>query len=214
MLMETNLYLIRHGESKANEINAFLGHGDLDLTALGLKQAKLTALFLDGVHADAIYSSDLKRAYHTSLETAKRKNLPVTTSKNLREIGAGKWDFMPFKDIGKFYPDSFSVWRNDLGNARPDGGESVKELQARFVAEVERIAKAHDGKTVFIFAHATPVRVFSAFAKGVPLENIESLPWPSNASVTHIVYENGKFKLLEYSMDYHLGELVTVLKDD
>ena len=26
------IYLIRHGESQANERNLFLGHGDLDLT--------------------------------------------------------------------------------------------------------------------------------------------------------------------------------------
>ena len=98
--MKTHLYFIRHGQSKANQINAFLGHGNLDLTTVGLTQAKLTAKFLDSVKVDAIYSSDLKRAYHTALETAKLKNLPVTTSKNLREVSAGKWEYMPFADIG------------------------------------------------------------------------------------------------------------------
>ena len=211
--MKTHLYFIRHGQSKANQINAFLGHGDLDLTTVGLSQAKLTAKFLDSVKVDAIYSSDLKRAYNTALETAKLKNLPVTTCKNLREISAGKWEYMPFADIGKFYPKTFHTWRNDIKNARPDGGESLQELYARILAETTRIAIANEGKTVFIFSHATPVRLISANAMGVSLDGIDDIPWPTNASVTHITYENGVFEMVDYSLDKHMGDLVTFLKD-
>ena len=39
----TTLYLIRHGESQANERDVFIGHTDLELTALGYKQAELAA---------------------------------------------------------------------------------------------------------------------------------------------------------------------------
>jgi probable phosphoglycerate mutase len=211
--MKTHLYFIRHGQSKANEINAFLGHGDLDLTVLGINQAKLTAKFLDGVKADAIYSSDLKRAYNTALETAKLKNLTITKSKNLREMYAGKWEYMPFADIVKFYPKTFQAWRNDIKNACPDGGESTKQLYERIVKEVERIAKLNDGKTVLIFSHATPIRFISAHATGLLLDHANDMPWPTNASVTHITYENGVFEMVDYSIDKHMGDLVTFLKD-
>jgi len=52
--MSTQLYLIRHGQSEANLRDCFLGHGDLDLTDLGRRQAALTATYLQGIHADAI----------------------------------------------------------------------------------------------------------------------------------------------------------------
>ena len=45
-VIELELYLIRHGESQANEKGLFLGHGDLDLTERGRAQAQKTAEYL------------------------------------------------------------------------------------------------------------------------------------------------------------------------
>ena len=43
--MATKLYLIKHGESQANQKDVFLGHTDLGLTERGRKQAMKTAEF-------------------------------------------------------------------------------------------------------------------------------------------------------------------------
>ena len=54
--MGTIIYLIRHGESEANQRDTFLGHGDLDLTQTGREQACVTAdyLYSHGLKPDAI----------------------------------------------------------------------------------------------------------------------------------------------------------------
>lgn len=209
----THIYLIRHGESEGNKSNLFLGHTDLDITEKGHAQAEMTAEFLKDIKVDAIYSSDLKRAYNTGLHTAKRKGMEIVKDENLREIFAGEWENRLFEDIVVEYKEDFKVWKENIGRARCTGGESVEELLERFVSEVKKIAKENEGKTVFIFTHATPIRVLRAALDGLSLDEIQSVPWASNASVTHVVSENGKLKLVDYSIDHFMGDLATFLPE-
>jgi len=208
----THIYIVRHGQSEGNLHNAFLGHTDLDLTELGHKQAELTADYLDNISFDAIYSSDLLRAYNTGKHTADRKGLPIIKSERLREIFAGEWENKTFDALEREYYDDFTVtWKKDIGHARCTGGESVEELQNRFVPEVERIAKENEGKTIAIFTHATPIRVLKAAIDGISLDELMQVPWAGNASVTHVVVEDGKFSITEYGVNHFLGEFATVL---
>ena len=209
--MKTKIYLIRHGESQANEKGLFLGHGDLDLTERGRAQAQKTAEYLKNVPVDKIYSSDLLRAYNTAETTAKTVGIPVIKSKELREINAGEWEFQPFSLLPKKYPESYRIWLTDIASARPDGGESVAEVQKRTVAEIRRICEENEEKTVFVFTHATTVRAFATYCVSKSIEGIQARPYPTNASVTYAEYENGEFTLVEYSNDSFMGEIATAL---
>ena len=71
-MKNTVFYLVMHGQSIGNALRTYLGHTNLDLSELGYEQAKITAEHLRNVPFDAIYSSDLLRAYHTALPTARR----------------------------------------------------------------------------------------------------------------------------------------------
>lgn len=210
----TDIYIVRHGQSQANEKDLFLGHGDMDLTELGYRQAEKTAAYLDNIHIDAIYSSDLLRAYNTALATAKRKNLSVTTSKDLREIHGGKWELMPYHRIGDVYPEDFRVWRENFGLSRCTGGESTQELSQRIGKEVCRIAEENPGKTVCLFSHAAAIRMLKAYCDGSTPAEIQSIPWASNASVSHLQYENGHLKMLQYSINDFMGDLSTQFKNN
>lgn len=207
----TTIYIVRHGYSIANEKNLFLGHGDMDLTEKGKLQAEVASEYLSSLKPDVIYSSDLKRAYHTSLPTAKKLGLEVVKDQRFREIDAGEWDFMPFLDWIKNYPEEFKKWGDDKYNARCVGGETILELKDRVVRAVEDVAKKHDGKTVMIFSHANPIQVLSAFATGDFKKNIDKIGDPPNVSTTKIEYDNGKFALIEYGKADYLGDIVTRL---
>jgi broad specificity phosphatase PhoE len=78
----TRIYVIRHGESVGNLHRICLGHTDLDITELGVKQAEKTAEALSGVDFAAIYASDLIRAVHTAEPHAKMRGLDVHTSED------------------------------------------------------------------------------------------------------------------------------------
>lgn len=209
--MKTKIYLIRHGESQANEKGLFLGHGDLDLTERGKAQAQKAAEYLKNVPVDKIYSSDLLRAYHTAETTANFVGIPIIKRKELREINAGKWDFEPFSMLPIKYPESYNIWLNDIGSACPDGGESVADVLKRTVTEILRISKENEGKTVFVFTHATTIRAFATYCVSKSIKGIQLRPYPANASVTYVEYENGEFRLVEYSNDSFMGEIATAL---
>lgn len=210
----TTIYMIRHGESVANERDVFIGHTDLPLTELGQKQAEITAEYLKNIRPDAIYSSDLQRAYHTALATATPWGISVTQEMGLREIYAGDWEYVPFEKLQRQCKDTYDIWLRDIANARCDGGESVQEVGARVYKTVEKIAQNHPDQVVFLFTHATPVRTFSVQAMGKSIDELEALPWPSNASVTEVEYDEGKFALKAYSIDDFMGELATRLPDN
>lgn len=197
----TQIYLIRHGESQANAVDAFLGHDDLDLTEKGQQQARLAAAYLRDIPVDVVYSSDLKRAYHTALPTARMLGMEILCSSRLREISGGEWEQVPFRELEERYPEAWNIWVNDIGNAVCPGGESVLEMQSRFTAEVERLARENEGKTIFIFTHSTPIRVLKAAWDGKTVDEIKDVPWAGNASVTHGEYADGIFRILSYGVN-------------
>ncbi len=207
----TQIYMIRHGQSEGNKIRAFLGHTDLDLTELGHLQAENTARFLKDIQVDVIYSSDLIRAYNTALHTTELKGMEIIRNKNLREIYAGKWENGLFAELEEIYKESYGVWLTNIGRARCDEGESTEELQKRIVSEITKIAEENEGKTVFIFTHATPIRTFKAFCDGKTLDEMKDVPWATNASVSHFEYFEGKFKVVDYGIDFFQGNELTTL---
>lgn len=209
--MSTHLYLVRHGQSEGNLTHSFLGHTDLPLTELGHKQAEMASRYLVTLSPTRIYASDLLRAYYTATPTAEKLALPIEKSENLREIFAGKWEGMPFDAIDVEYAEDYAVWKTHIGLSRPTEGESVAELMHRIEGELTRIVKENENETIMVFLHATPIRAFSAKCLGLGTEKMETLPWATNASVSHFLYENGTFTLLEYSRDDYLGDISTAL---
>ena len=206
----TTLFFVRHGQSKSNLEQRFSGQHNPELTELGHKQAAATARFLEHEGIEAIYSSDLARAYQTAEHTASLLGLDIKSTKALREIDAGDWEGKLYADLMIEFPQSYNQWLTDLGRAHPEGGESVLELNTRVHAEVESILRQNRGKRVAIFTHATPVRMLACTWFGIPAEDAIRVPFCTNASVSTVEYDDdGGFRLLQYGYDEHQGDLVT-----
>ncbi|MBQ8509272.1 MAG: histidine phosphatase family protein [Clostridia bacterium] len=209
----TRMIFIRHGQSMGNLEARFYGNWDGPLTDLGRAQAAKTAEYLRDWKIDAAYGSDLCRAYETGTIIAAPHNLAVTPDKGLREIFAGEWEDRPFEELPRLYSEDFDTWLHDLWHARPTGGESVRELAERVRTEVWRIASLHDGQTVLIATHATPIRTLICEWKGEPYEKIQQLGWVGNASVSVVDYDNERHRtqLVMLGEDSFLGDMATTL---
>ena len=209
----TQIIIVRHGQSVANEQSRFAGHSDFDLTDLGRHQAELVAEYVHkNFKIDAIYASDLKRAYNTAVPTAKIFNLPIIKRTGLREIYAGKWESLEFSEIQKKYESDLDVWRNDFSYARCTGGESVAELYDRCCKEILSIAEENEGKTVFIATHATPIRVLNTMALGHTFEHTANIDFVANASINIFGVKNNTPYEIKTNITEHLDGLVTTLK--
>ncbi len=205
----TTLLLIRHGESEANREGYFAGQSDAALLEKGLMQARLTAEFIKNEYDVAkIYASDLRRAYDTGKVLSELIGIKVIPEKRLREIFAGVWQGMKFDDIERQFESDYGVWRNDIGNCKTTCGESVRELGERVMAALLDIARDNDGKTVAVATHATPIRAVQCMI-GDGFDSMKNIPWVTNASVTEIIYENGKWSLGRVCRDEHLSKFRT-----
>lgn len=203
----TTLLLIRHGLSIANRDRIFIGQTDMDLTPEGHIQAACTAAFVAGKYrVDHVYASDLSRAYHTGEAVAKVFDLPVITDTRLREIFSGVWEGLPYPVLEETYKADRDIWRNDIGNCRCTGGESVREMASRVLECVTEIAQKHAGETVAVATHATPIRAMHCLLSGLEIEKMTQAPWASNASVTEVQYDAGAWRIVAAGQDKHLGD--------
>ncbi len=211
--MKTTIILIRHGESEGNKTRVFTGHTNAPLTELGQLQARLAADALKSIHIDRIYTSDLCRAHDTGLPVAEDHGLEIESDERLREIYGGEWESVNFDVLPQKYPEDFGLWKANIGLSRCTGGESIVELYDRVVKRVIEIAEENPGKTVCIATHATPVRAVCAYASGISAEDISKEPFPGNASISIVEYENGKLTATVKGDIAHLNGFETFLPD-
>ncbi len=213
--MKTRILIIRHGQSQANLEKKFAGHTDVALTELGRTQGRCTAEFLKNEKIDAVYSSMLTRAYETACYTAQKHNLTVTKDKGVNEISGGDWENLTYPEIGEKFPDQLHTWNTNIGRVKCENGESVEQVCDRVYSAMERLAKKHPDQTIVIGCHGMAIRAFCLKVMGLSLDDMqEKTVWASNASVTYLDYENGKFTLVKFGEDEHLkkeGLLTTLI---
>lgn len=210
----TRIYVIRHGESIGNLHRICLGHTNLDLTDLGLKQAECTAKALSDVDFAAIYSSDLIRAVHTAEPHAKIRGLDVKTSENFRELYFGGWENASVAYLKEEHHEEFMVgWRQNFGTFTAPDGESVVHMAERMAEGLINIARTHVGANILVASHAAAIRALWGKISGYkPSEWADAYPFPTNASYSVLECKNGVLRPISYSNDGHLGDLVTFIQ--
>ncbi|MBY0467932.1 MAG: 2,3-diphosphoglycerate-dependent phosphoglycerate mutase [Burkholderiaceae bacterium] len=121
----TQLVLIRHGQSTWNLDNRFTGWVDVDLTPLGVEQARTAGRRLKaaGLDFDIAYTSVLKRAVWTlwhTLDQLDRTWLPVVNSWRLNERHYGALEGLNKADTAAKYGDAQVLqWRRSYDTPPP-----------------------------------------------------------------------------------------------
>ena len=135
----------------------------------------------------------------------------VIPVEELREAFAGEWENLLKTEITERYGDMYiDGFVDNFGTFVLPGGESIPELADRLYSAIEKIAKDEEGKVVLIASHAAAIRAFWGKISNISPEDLaKALPFPSNASYSIFEYEEGKFKPIEYSVDKHMGDLLT-----
>ncbi len=211
-MQTTKILLIRHGQSTANVAGLFTGHSGYPLSELGHKQAARTAEYIkQNYSVDAVYSSDLPRAFQTAEYTALAFGLPIVTDARFREIHGGEWERVHFDDLSKLYPTDYALWMSDVGNARCTGGESVMELADRVFQGLVSVGNAHPGKCVVVATHATPVRAAIWKAAGASASQMQNLSWGSNCGISEFDFADGKLTAVRVNYVEHLTGMQTQL---
>jgi len=218
--MTITVYLIRHGETDWNMEGRWQGHADVPLNDLGRRQAALLArrLQAEGARFDAIYSSDLARAYQTAWEVGAAVRVPVQLLPSLREIDLGSWSGLTYEEIGSTFPAEVELLRQGQDIPR-GGGESMAALTKRVVEAVDAISAHHAGETLALVTHGGCIRALLAHAENYAGDGFKRFPHIGNTSVSVIVIDGGHWRCVSVNDMAHLEaqpepELVSAPPDD
>jgi probable phosphomutase (TIGR03848 family) len=164
----TTIYLIRHGDTDyvGRAIAGWLP--GIHLNRVGVTQADLLPQRLQKMKMAAIYSSPLERAMETATPLASAQGLEIVPSEALGEIRFGEWTGLTLAEL-----DRREDWRrfNTFRSVqRAPGGESMIEVQARIVAELDALAGLHEGAAIAVISHGDVIRGALAHYLGVPLD--------------------------------------------
>ncbi|MEU8277667.1 bifunctional RNase H/acid phosphatase [Microbispora bryophytorum] len=167
----TSLLLLRHGQTPLSVDKRFSGLGDPSLTRTGLAQAEAAALRLSRqpYEVEVIVASPLARARQTAEAVAARTGLAVLVDDDLRETDFGEWEGHTFAEIQQRWPRELAAWLADPDVA-PPGGESFASTALRVEQARDRIVKAHEGRSVVVVSHVTPIKMLVRLALGAPPE--------------------------------------------
>lgn len=199
------IYLIRHTQAEGNMYRMMQGHWDGKITPHGRLELERLSERFETVHLDAVYSSDLSRAYETAEAVAFGRS--IITDRRLREISMGPLDGQFFGNMAWDNPELSYRFMHDSGQWRFDGAETFEEVGERVCSAVEDIASRHEGQTIAVVSHGVSIRCLLSKVNSAPFSDIEKCPICKNTAVSKLKYENGKLEC-EYLNDYsHLGEL-------
>lgn len=203
------IYIVRHGQSMGNLKGGFAGHTDYPLSELGHKQARLTADYLKDVHIEAVISSTLTRAKQTAEPIASDRGLSVIPDKDFMEMNFGDWEGMSIADVEEQYDGAFTIWKTQMYKTVCPGGESTLSCYERAVKALKKTAEKYDGQDICITTHGAIIKCLTCWLRGMPIEQMQDIPWADNASVMKLEHKDGKFTILYENQSDHMGEFVT-----
>ena len=170
----TRLLLIRHGVNDLQEKGVLVGWTPgVHLSAEGRAQAKALAKRLAPMEIAAVYASPLERTVETAEIVAEPHGLKVTTREGLGEVRYGRWTGESLERLRR--RRSWRTVQFVPSRMRFPGGESLREVQARVVEELERLRSDHAKQAVAIVSHADVIKAAVAFYAGLPLDMFQRL---------------------------------------
>lgn len=182
----TTILLIRHGENEWTESHKLAGRtAGVHLNDYGRLQAKALGQRLAKVKLNAIYASPLERTMETAQAIADHHQLKVKTRPNILEVDYGDWTGEAVKKLAK--NKSWPVIQFYPTGAGFPGGETMYQMQARMVQEVNKLVGKHPGQIIAVVGHADLIKAAVAHYLGVHFDLFQRIVI-STASITTISF--------------------------
>ena len=171
----TQLLLIRHAENDYVRSGRLAGWTpDVHLNDDGKRQAEALGQRLAAVKLQAVYSSPLERAIETAQAVVQHhSHLKLQIEEDIGEVHYGQWTGQALRQLTRT-----RLWRivqHYPSRARFPEGESIREMQARAIGAMERIAGHHVAGEVAVVSHADVIKAVVAHYAGMPLDMFQRI---------------------------------------
>lgn len=201
----TRFCLVRHGETDWNGEKRIQGHIDIDLNAAGEAQARAVGQALAGHAFDAVYSSDLLRAWRTAQIATTGRGLAVSPAPTLRERNFGVLQGITSHEASLHRPQAHRHHLARTPDYDYETGESLISFAARITAGLEILAARHAGGSVLAFTHGGVLDIAYRAATGRALEAPRDFALP-NAAFNWLEHGASGWRLISWADCGHLSQ--------
>ena len=195
-MKETEIILIRHGETEWNSQKRMQGHSNSDLSEVGRGQIQALGDLMKNVSFDHIYSSDSLRARQTAEAITQYSGHTLQFDQRIREKNLGVFEGLTSTEAKERHPEIYRLFKTAGANYVIDEGESTQQLLERALEFIEEIRLRHPQERVVMVTHGGVVRVLMKHALGLSIDaptrfiikntGIFGLIWNENWLVTQM----------------------------
>jgi len=199
-----------HGTTFDNENHLSSGWNDVDLSLLGEQQSQEMGVRYMSEHFDAIFTSDLKRAWRSAeIAFCKSKvgklitdedflknecKFPIIKDNRLRECDYG--------DFTQHLSEEVDLEKPKRINRPFPNGESYEQTTLRMKDFLNDLIKKYDGKRVMIIGHRATQYGLDNLINYVPLKQLVSSKFKWQPGWKYELYEQGRSRAVAEGQDY------------
>jgi broad specificity phosphatase PhoE len=189
----TMFFLVRHAAHELVDRVLCGRMPGVNLGEEGRAQAGRVAKRLARERVSAIHTSPLERARETAAPISQALDLTPDVCEAITEIDVGEW---AGRDFAVLQGDPRWVsWNNARSLARPPGGESMLQVQARVMGHLERVRGSHRDQGVVLVSHADVIKTALLYCLGLPIDSYRLFDI-SPASISTLVIGDWGAKVL------------------
>ena len=201
-MKQTNLVLVRHGQSEWNKKNLFTGWKDPNLTDLGIEEAKKAGNLLKerGLAFDIMFTSDLFRSQETGriiLDQMNLSHIEVVKDQSLNERNYGDLAGLNKDEARvKWGDEQVHIWRRSF-DIPPPGGESLKNTAERVLPyfNSEILPKIRESQNILVAAHGNSLRALVMELEKISSDEIVKLEIATGDPLTYECSDKGIIRI-------------------
>ncbi|HEX9370164.1 MAG TPA: histidine phosphatase family protein [Roseiflexaceae bacterium] len=207
-MTQTNLYLIRHGQTASNQVRLIQGWDGEPLNARGRWQAERAGARLARAGIAALYASPLRRALETAEIIGRTTGLNVTIVDDLREMDTGRASGMHGAQFMIRHPRLWWAWVRDDARLAFPGGDTLSSFYPRAARAIEDLVTRHRGQTLAIVSHGGAISGYLSLLLRGRGSNRFALQL-RNGAICHLRWrDDGRPQMLAFNDNAHLREQI------
>lgn len=182
------LYFVRHGRTVWNLEGRFQGaSGDSPLLSESIDILKQLGQYLNEIHFDTIYSSDLPRAVKSAeiIQSQLQAPCPLKSIPDLREWQLGKLEGLKIATLNAIYPQQIKAFRSNLAqfDTKMFEAESLYSTTQRTIQFIKSL-KESPAERILIVGHGANLTASLRTLLGYKEAHLRKEGGLANASLT------------------------------
>ena len=182
------LYFVRHGRTVWNLEGRFQGaSGDSPLLSESIDILKQLGQYLNEIHFDTIYSSDLPRAVKSAeiIQSQLQAPCPLKSIPDLREWQLGKLEGLKIATLNAIYPQQIKAFRSNLAqfDTKMFEAESLYSTTQRTIQFIKSL-KGSPAENILIVGHGANLTASLRTLIGYKEAHLRKEGGLANASLT------------------------------